>query len=223
MEDIFNTFVASIPDQAIEVSDKSNTFQCMDLAFLWTMVLRFPKATIQHLYAYQVFTNASDLTRKYFDVVANSPTGVPPKGALVVFSNKNKDGSVFNTAGHISIANGVGDVNTFQSIDQNWTVQKVTTVTHNYNKPEVLGWLIPKLAPATTPIITDPATKLDFQGMVTPLETYNILELQEVKSKLSAKDGHIHDLEQIPPAPVFTKPIAKLHYELAKEFEAATA
>lgn len=219
MEDIFNTFLANIPDQAIEVSDKSNIYQCMDLAYLWTMVLRFPKATIQHQYAYQVFANASDLTRQYFDIVANTPTGIPPKGALVVF-----DKTSTNIAGHISISNGVGTTNTFQSVDQNWAgVQKARMVTHNYDNPKVLGWLIPKLPNVIPPVVVEGSTKLDFQNMVTPVESYGILEFQLVKSKIIAKDQHIHELEQIPPAPVFTKPIAKLHYELAKEFEAATA
>jgi hypothetical protein len=222
MEEKFDTFRANIPDQAIEVSDKSNEFQCMDLAYLWTFVLGFPKGTIQHQFAYQVFTNASDLTRKYFEIIANSATAVPQKGDVVVFSDKKLDGSPFNAAGHIAIATGVGDTRTFESLDQNWGDKKVKVVSHNYDNPVVLGWLRPKLT--TADIISDLKTKLDFKGFETPLEKYDILEFQALQAKLLAKDTRISQLEALPTSPVFTKPIAKLHFDLANEFEkAATA
>lgn len=146
IKQLFTQFYANVNGQHVEVSDDSNINQCMDLAYLWTFSLGFPKATIQRLYAKEVYTKATDLTRQYFDVVPNSPTGVPPAGALVVF-----DATSGNIAGHISIASGVGDTNTFQSFDQNFSPgQRATLVTHNYNTPKVLGWLVPKLSPTYT-------------------------------------------------------------------------
>jgi hypothetical protein len=48
---------------------------------------------------------------------------------------------------------------------------------------------------------------------------YGVQELQAINSMFIAKDARIKQLEALPPAPIFSKPIAKLHYELAKEFE----
>ena len=141
----FDRFYSNLVNQKVEVSDSSNVYQCMDLCYLWTFSLDIPKATIQHLYAYQVFTQASDLTRQYFDVIPNSATFVPKAGDLVVFSNRNLNGTYFNQAGHIGIANGSGDIYRFKSFDQNWIVgQPPVIVEHNYNSPKLLGVLRPK-------------------------------------------------------------------------------
>lgn len=52
-------------------------------------------------------------------------------------------------------------------------------------------------APIPTPpvAITDPSTRLDFQNMTTPIETYGILDFGTVKSKIQAKDSRIKELE----------------------------
>lgn len=74
---------------------------------------------------------------QYFDKIANTPTFVPTKGDIVIwtaFSN--------NQFGHIAIATGEGDTNWFNSYDQNWNAQRVEKVRHNYNS--VLGVLRPK-------------------------------------------------------------------------------
>jgi N-acetyl-anhydromuramyl-L-alanine amidase AmpD len=74
-------------------------------------------------------------------------------------------------------------------------------------------------APTEPLPISEPNAKIDFKGFKTDLETYEVLELQVVKAKLKAKDARIKELESQPSAPAFTKPIAKLHYQLAQEFE----
>ena len=153
IQDKFDRFLANLINQKVEVSDASNINQCMDLAYNWTFCLDIPKATIQRLYAYRVYTQASDLTRQYFDVIPNSATFVPQAGDLVVFSNRNLNGTYFNTAGHIGIANGSGDIYRFRSFDQNWVPgQSALIVEHNYNNPKLLGVLRPKYSSATTDI-----------------------------------------------------------------------
>lgn len=51
------------------------------------------------------------------------------------------------------------------------------------------------VAPPAEPIISDPKAKIDFQGMQTPIETYGVMELQLIKSKILSKDSKIKELE----------------------------
>lgn len=70
-----------------------------------------------------------------YDRIANTPSFIPQKGDMVVWGAMPS-----NPYGHVAIANGVGDTNSFQSYDQNWTGgEKVHLVNHNYNY--VLGVL----------------------------------------------------------------------------------
>lgn len=141
IEQKYKQLYANIPNMPVEVSDASNVYQCMDLAYLWIFILCYPKATIQHRYAFEVFTKASDLTRKYFDVIKNTPTGIPDVGSLLVFDR----GTGIGSAGHISIVSKkTNSLMVVESLDQNWRKKPgATLVTHNYNK--VLGWLTPKI------------------------------------------------------------------------------
>lgn len=145
-QQIFDQFFANVNGQRVEISDSTNTFQCMDLAYAYVFCLGFPKATIQRLYAKDVYLQASDLTRQYFDVIQDSLSGMPQKGDIVVFNNKNSNGTAFNVAGHIAICIDA-TLSSFRSLDQNWNAgQFSTTITHNYNTPYVLGWLRPKIS-----------------------------------------------------------------------------
>lgn len=217
MKEKVNLFISNTNGQFLEVSSKDALYQCMDLAYVWAFVLGFPKATIQHQFAYQVFANASDLTRQYFDIITNTPEAIPQDGDLVVWGDK------YGPAGHIAVALGGGSLTSFKCFEQN---NPIGTNAHIQSRgyDNVLGWLRPKITPISE-VITDQKTKLDFGGLQAfpGAETYHVLEMGTVGAKLIAKDGRINELESLPPPPVFTKPIAKLHYELAKEFEAATA
>lgn len=135
IKDRFNQFVDNVNGQFIEVSYKEAIYQCMDLAYLWVFCLGYPKATIQHLYAYQVFTEPNDLTRQYFDIIPNTPDGIPQDGDLVVYKG--------GEAGHIVIALSGGTTNTFKCFEQN---NPLGTNAHiqSRNYTNVLGWLRPK-------------------------------------------------------------------------------
>lgn len=182
----FDLFYANVNGSHVEVSDDSNINQCFDLALLWAYCNGIPKAAIAHLYAKQIWTQATDLTRQYFDLIPNTPTGVPQKGDMMIF-----DASPVNIAGHVSIANGVGDINTFQSLDQNWVwQQRPTIITHNYDNPRVLGWLRVKQTPTTPSPITD-QSKYDFgQG-------YGVIELQAGRSALQDKTSKLNQIKNI--------------------------
>ena len=187
LKEKFDLFYANMVNQKSEVSDSTNVYQCMDLAYQWIFSLDIPKATIQHLYAYQVYTQPSDLTRQYFDIIPNSATFVPQAGDLVVFSNRNINGTYFNTAGHIAIASGSGDVYRFKSFDQNWsTGQGLVLIEHNYDNPKLLGVLRPKYV-SVSPVINEQTT-YDFG---TP---WGIMQMQQVRSTMNDQKNGINNL-----------------------------
>lgn len=187
MRDKLNQFILNVQMQFIEVSDRNNIYQCMDLAYLWVFCLGFPKATIQKLYAYEVYTKPTDLTRQYFDIIPNSPTFIPEDGDLAVF-----DKTATNIAGHIGVALGGGTVTTFRDFEQNWPVGTNALVrVRNYNTPKLLGVLRPKqqLLPESQIVQTLDLSSLDDN---TPLkEQYGILNKQQIEAKFTAKDTMI--------------------------------
>lgn len=136
IKETFNQFFKDFNGKFVEAEDPNNKFQCMDLAFRWCDYLSIPRETIRHLYAYEVYTLPNDLTIKYFELVPNTPNAVPQTGDLVIFEKK-----VNGTAGHISISAGSGNINYFDSFDQNWSADKriSTIIGHDYKY--VLGWL----------------------------------------------------------------------------------
>ncbi|KKK61702.1 hypothetical protein LCGC14_3011700, partial [marine sediment metagenome] len=137
MKDKLNQFISNLNGQFVEVSYKKALYQCMDLAYNWAFALNIPKATIQRLYAYEVFTKATDLTREYFDVIPNTPDGIPQDGDLVVFKG--------GKAGHIAIALGGGNTRSFMRFEQN---NPLGTHAHvqSGGYVNILGWLRPKFA-----------------------------------------------------------------------------
>jgi hypothetical protein len=139
MKDKLNRFVENTIGNFQEVSYKDALYQCMDLAYEWVFCLGYPKATIQHQYAYQVFTEPNDLTRQYFDIIPNSPEGIPQDGDLVIY---NKTSS--NIAGHIVIALGGGTTSKYMAYEQN---SPIGTNAHISEKTygNCLGWLRPKI------------------------------------------------------------------------------
>lgn len=126
----FELFQSYVLSQGIEVSDKSNLYMCMDLAYAFTLFNHVPKVAIQHATAKEVFKNPNDITRKYFEIIKNTKTFVPQEGDIGVF-----DGTTSNPAGHIIVHTEKADIKTFVSLDQNWAGKKyVTLVTHDYPK-----------------------------------------------------------------------------------------
>lgn len=183
MQEKFQLFYSWVLNQKPEISDPSNPFQCMDLAYEWVFFLNFPKDTIQHGYAYQVFSQPNSSTSQYFDLIPNSLTFVPQIGDLAVF-----DKTSTNIAGHIAVCTGEGDTNTFKSMDENWTANGIVTViTHNYTNPKLLGVLRPK-PEKLTGTITDQTILpiIDANG--------NQMEVQAVRSKLADQDKQIANL-----------------------------
>jgi len=183
MKDKFNLFYTWVINQGVEISDKTNPYQCMDLMYAWTFFLNIPKSSVQHLYAYQVFTEPNDLTRKHFEIIQNTPEFVPQAGDIAVF-----DKTSTNIAGHVSVCDGSGDQTKFSSLDQNWAGNsRASIVVHNYDNPKLLGVLRPRVI-EVKPEIND-QTKI----YINP--EYATLEVQQIRSLLIAKDSRIFQLE----------------------------
>jgi len=86
--------------------------------------------------AFGYWTNFLNPLGSVFEKIANTPTGVPQQGDIVVWGARST-----NKYGHIAIFDS-GNTNSFTSLDQNWNGKKVHLQTHNYDN--VLGWLHPK-------------------------------------------------------------------------------
>lgn len=105
-----------------------------------------------HCY-YDNFNNISALA-KNFTRIANTPSFVPQKGDIVVWSPSLNGGW-----GHIAIATGEGNTTYFYSYDQNWygNHDACKMVKHNYN--HVYGVLRPKDKTKVTGVKKSSSTK----------------------------------------------------------------
>mgnify|MGYP004519619859 CR=1 FL=1 len=101
--------------------------QCVDLAKMYLDKVFGIKAGAwgnAHAY-YDNYNNIAEL-KNNFDRIANTPNFIPQKGDICVWSVS------LNGYGHISIATGEGDTNTFYTYDQNWNGKQMKKVAHNY-------------------------------------------------------------------------------------------
>lgn len=138
-----NRFVENTIGNFQEVSYEKAPFQCMDLAYEWVFCLDIPKSTIQHLYAYEVFTKPNDLTREYFEIIPNTKSFIPQDGDLAVYKG--------GEAGHIAIALGGGNTSKFLQYEQN---KPLGTNPHigESNYANCLGFLRPKVMAIPEPL-----------------------------------------------------------------------
>jgi hypothetical protein len=114
--------------------------QCMDLMHFYKyLVLGVEdKTTLSAPNAKSVWYNFNTAWGTYFTKIANTPTGVPQRGDIVLW-----DG----TDGHVAIFLE-GTVNDFYSFDANYPTGSLPhRQYHNYDR--VLGWLRFKATPIT--------------------------------------------------------------------------
>lgn len=114
--------------------------QCMDLVheYVYEVLGITDKKVLAQPAAYQVFANFDNVVGNgYFDKIANTPSGVPLAGDIVIF---NKTAS--NAFGHICVFLE-GDTKGFKSFDANFPTGSLPHVqAHTYGY--CLGWLHPK-------------------------------------------------------------------------------
>lgn len=130
----------------VEVAGSANALnQCVDWVNLYIRdVLGLPIIE---------WTNAKDFPekadKKLYDWIVNTPTGVPQKGDIVIWSGQTGGGN-----GHIAVFLE-GNTSKFTSLDQNWPLASpVHKQNHYYTN--VRGWLRPKVS--VTP--SDPINEL---------------------------------------------------------------
>lgn len=181
----FNQMVATHNGQPWEVEDPGAKDQCFDLALGWCDILGIPRETIRHPFASQIWTNPLDITLQYFEFIPNTPNGIPQKGDVVVFAGN---------VGHVSVAFGKGDSNTFDSFDENWDTIHYhdnqgnpicRTVTHDYK--QVLGWLRPRIQSVQADPNINDQSKYNFG------EPWGVMEMQATKSVLNDQAQKIQD------------------------------
>lgn len=218
MQGKLNQWLAQVDGKAIEAEDASNYAQCFDLAFNWCDFLGIPRDSIRHLDAFQIYTSPNPDTSTYWDIITNTPTGVPQAGDLIIW------GTGVGSAGHVAIFK-TGDANMFHSEDQNWSgIQKARDVSHSYNS--VLGWLHPK--GSTTGDMMQ-ISKSDFEGLMKKAQLYdafvqdNFPDIASVHKAIDdlvragqAKDTQIAELQlellarpTTTPPPPLPKPLPK--------------
>lgn len=178
LKEKLNQFILNTQGNFQEVSYKDAIYQCMDLAYEWVFCLGYPKETIQHQYAYQVYTSPTALTRQYFDLLPNTSTFIPQDGDIAVY-----DKTASNIAGHIGVALGGGTVNQFKCYEQNYPVGTCPAVrARDYNTPKLLGVLRPKVFDILQ--ITEQ----------TKIPQIDNMEVQQIKGILNDRQNTINDL-----------------------------
>lgn len=112
------------------VPENQKRGQCFDVSAKFTDMLGIPHypgnpTPFPYQNASEIYTRPNSVSSQYFNFIPNTPEFVPQKGDICVFSG---------IPGHVSVATGKGDLNTFESFDQNFPTGSVCKlVTHNYN------------------------------------------------------------------------------------------
>lgn len=150
-------------------------FQCMDL------YRQYVKECLGLLQSPPV-AGAKDVWTTYlkekYDRFDNTPSAVPIKGDIMIW------GAGAGPYGHIAVCTEA-NINDFKSFDQNWPVNSLCHIQpHNYTN--VLGWLRAKAI--VQPVVPNDMLRIDLEGLQTALETYGVIEIAVLKSKLTAKD-----------------------------------
>lgn len=112
------------------VPENQKRGQCFDVSAKFTDMLGIPHypgnpTPFPYQNASEIYTRPNSVSSQYFSFIPNTPEFVPQKGDICVFSG---------IPGHVSVATGKGDLNTFESFDQNFPTGSVCKlVTHNYS------------------------------------------------------------------------------------------
>lgn len=135
---IFDKWVNAYYGKKIDY-DKVYGVQCVDLIKHYVEnVLGIKPQSIGNAIEYYNKRKTSSYLKDNFTWLDNTPSFVPKKGDICVFTSKTGHG-------HVSVATGEGTTNYFYSYDQNYPNSKgepMTKINHSYNS--FLGVLRPK-------------------------------------------------------------------------------
>lgn len=102
--------------------------QCVDLIKLYLKhCFGILAGAWGNAHAYYDYFNIRPELKANFVRIKNSKKFVPMKGDICTWSKK------MNKYGHIAIATGKGDTDSFESLDMNWGKEAARYVTHDYN------------------------------------------------------------------------------------------
>lgn len=116
-------------------TDGAFGYQCMDLMheYCRTVLSLSDLSILAQPNAKSVWTNFNNVKgHELFEQIPNTPTGVPFKGDIVLYS--------FPPDGHVDIF-VQGDVNSFRSFSQNFPTGSKSIVVNHPNYNGVYGWL----------------------------------------------------------------------------------
>lgn len=153
--------------------DNVSGVQCVDLAKVYLREVHGIKAGAwgNARDYWMSFSKHPELTAN-FKKIKNTPDFVPKKGDIVIWSG---DISSTNDYGHIAVATGEGNTNTFYTYDQNWGCKEMKKIKHTYFA--VYGVLRPI---NQSMIITPPNVKLG---------TYTLTNVRGVYKGYGDKSG----------------------------------
>jgi len=184
----FNEFIAKYDGKGINY-DGAYGNQCVDLYRQYVKeVCGVPQSPS--------VAGAKDIWNTYlsahFDRIANTPTGVPQAGDIVIW------GSTIGTYGHVAVFIS-GNVNTFTSFDQNWPDTGGKGVAHkqSHDYKGVLGWL--RLKKAAPPPPPPPPAETELQKAIRERgEFYNEVlakgaEIEQLKKTIDQRTNELTD------------------------------
>lgn len=182
----FEEFLKKYNRQKNVGNTPDNTGQCVGLVMVWLASQNQP-----HIWGHakDLLTNAD---RNFYEVILNTPEAIPQKGDVIVW------GQGFNsTYGHTAICTGKTDVNTFEVFEQNNPIGSDCHLRAYKNYAYVLGWLRPKSAIITQPIMQfNDQTKIPGNLLTSPGFPVNEdIEIQALRSILADAENRRKDLE----------------------------
>ena len=189
-------FISKYKGRKIEF-DGAYYYQCVDLIKYWVSNLGLP----------MTYGNGNQYARnadgKNYIWIKNTPSGVPRAGDIIVFNTK------VGKYGHVSIFIH-GDVNHFESFDQNWPVGNACAeIVHDYTG--VAGWLrMPVLDKKPTPKPT-PKPK----PKPKPIDPH-IAEILQLKELLRKANARIDELENMKPKTIIKTIIKEVPFTVEK-------
>lgn len=140
IRNVFNQLVFKYNGQYCSVLHPPTSKECFDLAVAFTDMLGVPNypnnpSPFPYNNAYQIYTDYGNFQQKYFDRIENTPDYIPQVGDIVVFSGNYNGGP-----GHVVIASGTGNTQSFKAFSQNDPTGS-RCIIRFYNYDYVLGCL----------------------------------------------------------------------------------
>ncbi len=187
-------FIAKYTGSSVEVGGSANAInQCVDLVNAYLMEVWNQEPIFG--------TNAVDFPSKLgnkYDFTPNSPTGIAPKGSVIVFKQYS---TRYGSAGHIATVVSA-DINNVTMFEQNYPTGSVCT-THTRNYLGCVGWFILKdiiykgydlTNLDSMKVAVDILVQLQDGDLIRKEEVEKLLDEKEVKNEQELKDK-ISDLE----------------------------